>query len=67
MIRSAEGLERLRKAPGAASAPDRRERAHAARRAAARHFRSDFPTEDDAFRRHVVLRRGHEPVLEPWS
>ena len=31
------------------------------------HFRSDFPTEDDAFRRHVVLRRGHEPVLEPWS
>ena len=31
------------------------------------HFRSDYPTEDAAFERHVVLRRGREPVLEPWS
>jgi L-aspartate oxidase len=31
------------------------------------HFRSDFPTEDDAFRGHVVLRPGEEPVLEWWT
>ena len=66
MIRNAEGLERLRKAPGvlprliAESALTREESRGA-------HFRSDFPTEDDAFRRHVVRRRGHEPVLELWS
>ncbi len=66
VIRNAEGLERLNKAPGllprliAESALTREESRGA-------HFRSDFPTEDDAFRRHVVLRRGHEPVLEPWS
>jgi L-aspartate oxidase len=31
------------------------------------HFRSDFPTESDAFERHVVLRRGGEPELESWQ
>src|SRR5262249_37638044 len=31
------------------------------------HFRSDFPTEDDAFRAHVVLARGEEPRLETWA
>ena len=30
------------------------------------HFRADFPTEDDRFLGHVVLRRGSEPVLETW-
>jgi L-aspartate oxidase len=31
------------------------------------HFRADHPYEDDAFAGHVVLRPGHEPVLEQWS
>jgi L-aspartate oxidase len=31
------------------------------------HFRSDFPSEDEAFLGHVVLRPGEEPVLEWWS
>ena len=31
------------------------------------HFRSDFPTEDDAYRAHVVLTRGEEPRLEAWD
>ena len=66
MIRSADGLQRLLAAPAllprliAESALARRESRGA-------HFRSDFPTEDDAFRGHVVLRRGEEPVIEPWS
>jgi L-aspartate oxidase len=66
VIRSADGLERLLAAPAllprliAESALARRESRGA-------HFRSDFPTEDDAFRGHVVLRRGQEPVIEPWS
>jgi aspartate oxidase len=66
VIRSAEGLERLRAAPAllprliACSALAREESRGA-------HFRSDFPTEDDAFRKHVVLRRGLESALEPWS
>ena len=67
VIRSAEGLERLRDARRRccrASSPRARSRARESRGG---HFRSDFPTEDDAFAGHVVLRRGHEPVLEPWS
>jgi L-aspartate oxidase len=31
------------------------------------HFRSDFPTEDEAFAAHVVLARGEEPRLERWA
>jgi L-aspartate oxidase len=31
------------------------------------HFRADFPTEDAAFAGHVVLERGREPRIEPWS
>jgi aspartate oxidase len=31
------------------------------------HFRSDYPTEDAAYARHVVLQRDREPVLERWS
>ncbi len=66
VIRSAEGLERLRSSPAllvrlvAESALARRE-------SRGGHFRSDFPTQDEAFDGHVVLRRGSEPVLEQWS
>jgi L-aspartate oxidase len=31
------------------------------------HFRSDFPTEDEAFAGHLVVRRGEPPRLERWS
>jgi L-aspartate oxidase len=30
------------------------------------HFRADFPAEDPALERHVLLRAGHEPKLETW-
>jgi L-aspartate oxidase len=30
------------------------------------HFRSDFPSESDAFERHVVLRPDGAPALETW-
>ena len=66
VIRSAEGLERLRRAEAllprlvAESALARRESRGC-------HFRADFPTEDEAFAAHVVVRRGEEPRLERWS
>ncbi len=67
MIRSAEGLERLRRL-GARSSRGSSPRARSpAARAAAAHFRSDFPTEDEAFAGHVVLEPGREPGLERWS
>jgi len=66
VIRSAEGLERLRRSPAllprliAESALARRE-------SRGGHFRADFPSEDDAFAGHVVLEQGREPRIERWS
>jgi L-aspartate oxidase len=66
VIRSAEGLERLRHVD--ALLPRLvAEGALARRESRGAHFRSDFPTEDDAFRAHVVLERGREPRLERWD
>jgi len=65
VIRNVEGLERLRAVEPllprlvAESALTREESRGA-------HFRSDFPTEDEAFATHVVLTRGEEPRLETW-
>jgi aspartate oxidase len=66
VIRSAEGLKRLR---GVDALLPRlvAESALARRESRGAHFRSDFPTEDDAFAAHVVLTRGEEPRLERWS
>jgi L-aspartate oxidase len=66
VIRSAEGLERLR---GVDALLPRlvAESALARRESRGAHFRSDFPTEDEAFAAHVVLTRGEEPRLERWS
>jgi L-aspartate oxidase len=65
LIRDAAGLERLQSSPHlltrliAESALTREE-------SRGSHFRADFPTENEAFERHVVLRPGAEPVLETW-
>jgi L-aspartate oxidase len=66
VIRSAAGLERLR---GVDALLPRlvAESALARRESRGAHFRSDFPTEDEAFAAHVVLTRGEEPRLERWS
>ncbi|MEI8105163.1 MAG: FAD-dependent oxidoreductase [Actinomycetes bacterium] len=66
VIRSAAGLTRLKRAP-VLLARLVAESAIARRESRGAHFRSDFPTEDDAFAGHVVLRRDAEPVLERWS
>ena len=65
LIRDAAGLERLREVPHqlgrlVAETALTREESRGA------HFRVDFPAEDASFERHVVLRRGAEPVLESW-
>jgi L-aspartate oxidase len=66
VIRSAEGLEHLLAVPAqlprliGVSALAREE-------SRGGHFRSDFPTEDDALLGHVVLRPGEEPALEWWT
>jgi L-aspartate oxidase len=66
LVRDAAALERLRTAPHlltrliAESAFTREE-------SRGSHFRVDFPEESEAFERHVVLRPGAEPRLEPWQ
>jgi L-aspartate oxidase len=65
LVRDAAGLERLREAPHllarlTAECALVREESRGA------HFRADFPVEDETFTRHVVLRRGEPPILEPW-
>jgi succinate dehydrogenase/fumarate reductase flavoprotein subunit len=66
VIRSADGLERLLR--GEAPLPRLvAESALARCESRGAHFRSDFPTEDDAFCAHVVVRRGEEPRLEAWA
>jgi L-aspartate oxidase len=65
LVRDATGLERLREAPHlltrlTAECALVREESRGA------HFRVDFPLEDEALARHVVLRRGDEPRLETW-
>ena len=66
LIRDAAGLENLLEAPHlltrlvAGSALAREE-------SRGSHFRSDFPSESEAFERHVVLRPGSEPTLETWQ
>jgi L-aspartate oxidase len=65
LVRDGAGLERLRSAPHlltrliAESALVREE-------SRGTHFRVDHPAENEAFGRHVVLRRGAEPSLETW-
>jgi L-aspartate oxidase len=66
VIRSAEGLEHLLAVP--AQLPRLIGLSGLAREESrGGHFRSDFPTEDDAFLGHVVLRPGEEPALEWWT
>jgi L-aspartate oxidase len=66
VIRSAGGLERL--ACVDALLPRLvGESALARRESRGAHFRSDFPSEDDAFRAHVVVARGEAPRLEAWA
>src|SRR5439155_25076242 len=66
LVRSADGLSRLLAAPVllarlvARSALLRTESRGA-------HFRADYPHEDEALARHLVLRLGREPELEQWS
>jgi L-aspartate oxidase len=66
LIRSADGLERLRTAP-LLLARLLGESALARRESRGAHFRSDFPLDDDAFAGHIVQRLGSEPEVERWS
>ncbi len=67
VIRSAEGLERLRGSSPALLPRLVAESALARAESRGGHFRSDYPTEDRAFEGHVVLRQGEPPVVERWS
>jgi L-aspartate oxidase len=65
LVRDAAGLERLRTAPHLLTRLTA-ESAHVREESRGVHFRVDHPAEDEAFERHVVLRRGAEPSLETW-
>jgi L-aspartate oxidase len=65
LVRDAAGLLPLRSA-GHPLARLVAESALARRESRGGHFRADFPAEDDAFRVHIVHRRGSDPTLEPW-
>ena len=66
LVRDAAGLERLRTAPHLLTRLIA-ESALAREESRGSHFRVDFPAEDGGFERHVVLRRGQDPVLETWQ
>ena len=66
VIRNADGLNRLQDAPHLLARLVA-ESALARRESRGGHFRSDYPSEDEGFAGHVVLRAGHEPVLERWT
>jgi L-aspartate oxidase len=66
LVRDGAGLERLRSAPHLVTRLIA-ESALAREESRGTHFRVDFPAEDEAFERHVVLRRGVDPALETWS
>jgi L-aspartate oxidase len=65
LVRDGAGLERLRSAPHLLSRLIA-ESALVREESRGTHFRVDFPAEDEALERHVVLRRGAEPELETW-
>jgi L-aspartate oxidase len=65
LIRDAAGLSTLVDAPHLLTRLIARS-ALAREESRGSHFRADFPSESEVFERHVVLRSGHEPALEPW-
>ena len=65
LIRDAAGLEHLLSAPHLLTRLIG-ETALVREESRGSHFRADFPTESEAFERHVVLRQGSEPELEAW-
>ena len=65
LIRDAAGLANLLEAPHLLTRLVA-ETALAREESRGSHFRSDFPSESEAFERHVVLRPGAEAALETW-
>ena len=65
LIRSAEELEPLRRAP-LLLARLLAESALARQESRGVHFRSDFPLADDAFEGHIVQRLGRETEVQAW-
>lgn len=66
LVRDAAGLETLRRS-GSPLVRLVAESALARAESRGAHFRADFPCEDPSFAAHLVLRPGHEPVLEQWD